>query len=191
VDDDGKLLQRYLAGEAAAFDELVKRHQRHLFAFIRQHVPDRPAAEDVLQETFMRMLTHISQYRHQGRLHSWLFRIAHNLIVDEHRKRRGASFVSLDESRPGENGGVPPLHERLADSDRGNPAFIAQRNERAEAAVRALALLPPAQREVFMLRQAGLSFREIARVQGCPLNTALGRMHDALEALRQQLEPET
>ena len=190
MDEDGELLRRYLAGEVAAFDELVRRHQRVLFSFVRRQVRDHATAEDLLQRTFIRMLTGIGHYRHQGRLRSWLFRIAHNLIVDDHRKQRNATIVSMDETYSANERDYPPLRERLAAPDRNNPEHIAQKREQADAAGKALARLAPAQREAFLLRQAGLSFKEIARVQNCPVNTALGRMHDALQALRRMLEAE-
>lgn len=191
MDDDGKLVQSYLAGEVAAFDELVRRHQGPLFSFISRHAPDRAAAEDILQETFMRMLTNIARYRHQGRLRSWLFRIAHNLVADEHRRRRTAVLVPLEASPAGADGGGLPLSERLPAPSRDEPESRAERRERGAAAEAALARLPDAQREVFLLRQSGLTFAEIARVQDCPLNTALGRMHDALAALRKLLKRES
>lgn len=191
MDDDGKLVQRYLAGEIAAFDELVRRHQGPLFNFISRHAPDRTAAEDILQETFVRMLTNIAQYRHRGRLRSWLFRIAHNLAVDEHRRRKTAALVPLEGAAPGVEGTGLPLSERLPAPGGDGPESRAERREKSEAAAAALARLPEAQREVFLLRQSGLTFAEIARIQDCPLNTALGRMHDAIAALRRLLKEES
>jgi RNA polymerase sigma-70 factor (ECF subfamily) len=190
VDDDGELLRRYLAGEAEAFDELVLRHQRPLFTFILNRVRDRGLAEDLLQETFARMLTHMADYRHRGRLRSWLFRVAHNLIIDDLRKRKGAVFVSIDERTEGPRGGGLALHERLPAPRRDEPDRIAEGADLAAVADRAARRLAPVQREVFLLRQAGLPFKEIARLQRCSINTALGRMHDAVQGLRRLLEEE-
>ena len=187
MDDDGELLQRYLEGDIGAFDELVRRHSPSVFAFIVHHTRERTRAEDVLQEVFIRMLTHLHEYRHRGRLRSWLFRIAHHLVIDEARQRRAARLIST-ETRPAAQGETgPTLGDLLPAPEQQQPEQRAERRELAAAAEDALGLLAPAQRDVFLMRQAGLSFKEIAHLQSCSINTALGRMHDAVLALRARL----
>ena len=187
MDDDGVLIQRYLGGDADAFEELVRRHQNVLFAFLLGRTRSRPLAEDLLQETFLRMLTHLPEYRHRDRLRSWLFRIAHHLVIDDVRARPPGQ-VSLD-ARPARlEGEGPAAGDTLPAPDARRPDRIAEGREEAARARAALDRLVPAQREVVLLRQAGLAFKEIARIQGCSINTALGRMHDAVLILRRALE---
>ena len=187
MDDDGRFVQRYLEGDIGAFDELVHRHSSSVFTFILRRVPDRSSAEDVLQDVFIRMLTHLHEYRHRGRMRSWLFRIAHNRIVDEARQRRSAGLISTETRHPAAEDTGPTLGDRLSAPAQQQPEQLAERRELAAAAEGALGLLAPAQRDVFLMRQAGLAFKEIARIQGCSINTALGRMHDAVRALRRRL----
>ena len=96
-------------------------------------------------------------------------------------------LVSTEQS-PGE--GMPTLGDLLPAPDSTRPDTTAERRESYAAAREALADLPAPQREVFLMRQSGLSFREISRAQRVPLNTALGRMHDAVTGLRKRLKTE-
>jgi len=189
VDDDRLLIQRYLEGNISAFDELFRRHAGSVYTFILHHVRDRTQAEDTLQEVFIRMLTHLHKYRHEGRLRAWLIRIALNLIVDQARQHKAAKLVSIETHpvRDPEREDGPTLGELLPAPERQQPERIAERRELAAAAKEALAGLAPAQRDVFLMRQAELSFKEIARLQGCSINTALGRMHHAVMTLQRRL----
>jgi RNA polymerase sigma-70 factor (ECF subfamily) len=187
VDDDGVLISRYLDGDAGAFGTLVRRHSPALFAFLLWRLRDRHRAEDVLQDTFLRMLTHLGKYRHSGRLRAWLFSIARNLAIDTERAG-GAGVLVSTEQAPGE--GMPTVGDLLPAPDSTRPDVIAERREGYAAARGALADLPASQREVFLMRQSGLTFREVARIQKVPLNTALGRMHDAVTRLRKRLKTE-
>lgn len=186
MDEDGALIRRYLDGDAQAFDELYRRHGPPLFAFLLVRCRDRARAEDLLQELFLRVVTHLPRYRHSGRFRGWLFRIAHRLLIDEARRRGGVVLVSSD-APVGEGDRPTSLGESFAGPERLQPEHAVERGEAADAAVRALARLSPAQREVFQLRQAGVAFKEIAQLQGVSINTALGRMHDAVTNLRRQL----
>ena len=187
MDDDGTLIRRYLDGDAGAFDSLVRRHSPALFAFLLWRMRDRHRAEDVLQDTFLRMLTHLEKYRHSGRLRAWLFSIARNLATDAERTAGAGRLVST-ESGPGE--GMPTVGDLLPAPESSRPDVTAERLEAYTAARSAVAELPAQQREVFLMRSAGLSFREIGRIQRVPLNTALGRMHDAVTRLRKRLKTE-
>lgn len=189
VDEDGVLIRRYLEGDAGAFDELYRRHGSPLFAFFLVRCRDRARAEDLLQELFLRVVTHLPRYRHSGRFRGWLFRIAHRLLIDEARRRGGVVLVSSD-APVGAGDHPAPLGDSFAGPERLQPEQAAERGEAAAAATRALGRLSPAQREVFQLRQAGVAFKEIANIQGVSINTALGRMHDAVTSLRRQLQGE-
>jgi len=196
VDDDGALLRRYLDGDAGAFEELMARHAPAIFGFLVLRVRDRQLAEDLLQDVFVRMLGAVQpradgdagpRYRHQDKLRAWLFRIARNLVIDHERRRAGVRLVPADaEAYPGRPGG-PTLGETLPGPEWLRPEHVAEQRDMADAARAAIERLPTAQREGFLMRQAGLSFKDIALTQDCPVNTALGRMHDAVVALRRHL----
>jgi RNA polymerase sigma-70 factor (ECF subfamily) len=189
VDDDGRLVERYRGGDNAAFDELVHRHGPVLFAFLLSRLRDRVTAEDLLQEVFLHALKGLPRYRHRGRFRAWLFRIAHNAVADHGRRAGRAKLLPLDSPPPGADAGAPALADQLPGPESERPDRVAERREAAAVVREAAERLPALQREVFLMRQAGLTFREIARLQRCPLNTALGRMHDAVQALRRTVRP--
>lgn len=189
MDEDGELVRRYLGGDVSAFDELVRRHAPGLLGFLLSRLRDRPRAEDVLQEMFLRVLRALPRYRHRDRFRAWLFRIAQNIMADAGRRGARVTLVSIDSRPPGADHDGPSLADQLPAPEHGAPDRVAERREVAAALREAVLRLPAAQRDVFLMRQAGLSFKEIARAQGCPLNTALGRMHDAIQALRRTVKP--
>jgi len=174
---DSALIRRYLNGDLSAFEALVERHQRPVFAYLLKMTGRKGDAEDIFQEMWMRALRHLSSYK-QKNFRGWLFRIARNLVID--RARRARPDVSLD--APRENGF--PLSETMPASapDPGEQAAHRQLAARIEAAVDTL---PAEQKEVFVMRmQGGLPFREIATAQGVSINTALARMQYAVRKLR-------
>lgn len=179
--DDAKLLEAYREGDAEALGELVERYKRPLFGFILRFSEGREDADEVFQEVWVRAIKNMNRYR-QKNLLSWLFRIAHNLMIDRIRQRK--PVVSFD--KPVGEEGVS-LSEQLATRQLG-PDSEAEGRELGLRIEGAVAKLPPEQREVFWLRmQADLSFKEIAKIQKCSINTALARMQYALSKLRSEL----
>ncbi len=167
------LVEGLKAGRPEAFERLVREHGDRIYRFVRRLVGER-AADDVAQEVMIRVFRSIGSYRPTGRFESWVFTIANNLCIDHARKRRPEA--GLAESAGEVPGGTAPLEDLEA------------REERL-ALLKAVERLPLDQRRVFLLREeGGLSFREIADLVGCPLNTALGRMHYAMENLRKALK---
>jgi len=163
-------------GDPAALARFVDQVQGPLLGYLCRMVGDRGRAEDALQETLLRALRALPKWRPEGSFEGWLFTIARNCAMDLLRER---PVVSLDgEDRPGDSiaGEDDPPDERV---DR---AILTGRLHEA------LAGLPPEQREVVSLRvYGGLSFKEIAKSTGCPINTALGRMRYALLNLKKAL----
>ncbi len=182
--DDAKLLAAYRNGDAESLGELVEKYKGPLFGFIYKFSEGREDADEVFQEVWVRAIKNMNRYR-QKNLLSWLFRIAHNLMIDRIRRNKPVSSLET----PAHEDGLA-LHERLAGSglspaDETGGHALGQRIE--EAATQ----LPFEQREVFWLRmQAGLSFKEIAKVQKCSINTALARMQYAVSKLRKDLAGE-
>ena len=183
---DEALLRRYeRAGDADAMEALVRRHAAALGAFLAGWGGD-AEAEDLAQETWLRVLRSPGSFR-GGSFRAWLLRVARNLAID--RSRRRAPALWLDAPAEGAGPDAPPLVEVLPDDGAPAPdAALLGAEDRARllAAVRAL---PGPQRDVFLLRAAGVAFADIAARFGIPLNTALGRMHYAMKALRAAFAP--
>lgn len=184
---DEALLRRYeRAGDAAAMEALVRRHAAALGAFLAGWGGDAAEAEDLAQETWLRVLRSPGSFR-GGSFRAWLLRVARNLAIDRSRRRSPALW--LDAPADGAGPDAPPLVEAIPDDAAPAPdAALLGAEDRARllAAVRAL---PGPQRDVFLLRAAGVAFADIAARFRIPLNTALGRMHYAMKALRASLAP--
>jgi RNA polymerase sigma-70 factor, ECF subfamily len=181
-ESDERLMLRFKAGDARAFEVLVRRHRTPVFSFLVRLTGDRGRAEDLTQEAFLKVVKASAAWEERARFTTWLFAIARNLAVDESRRqafRRAEPLepVRPDERRRDEAAAEDPPPDRAADAAMIRPKL--------EAALQAL---PPEQREVFLLREySGLKFAEIAEVTGTPENTVKSRMRYALEALRAEL----
>jgi RNA polymerase sigma-70 factor (ECF subfamily) len=181
-------MERYRDGDAAAFEVLVTRHQGPVFRFFLRHVGDLETAEDLTQETFIRVVHNRAGFRSGAKFTTWVYTIARNLSVDEMRRRRYRRHRSLDEPLPGRDGGrTRTLGDVVGDPTANTESGAADIETRA-ALERALGTLPTEQREVFCLREmGGLSFQEIADVVQCNENTVKSRMRYALERLHAAL----
>lgn len=184
-DDDGALVRRYLDGEPDAFAELVARHAPAVLGYLRSRTRSLEAAEDLTQEAFLRVLRSLPRYRHRERFRAWLLAIARNLATDREREEGRKKMVSIEQ--PVGASATLTLGDTLPGPERHDPARRAEIADDAARARQALAGLHAGQREVFDLRQAGMSFADIARLQRVSVNTALGRMHDAVRHLRAAL----
>ncbi len=174
---DSELIRKYRRGEVGAVDCLVRRHQKRLFGFIMNMVQNHATAEDIFQETWLRALRALDAYRDEN-FTAWLVKIARNIIIDRSRKREPE--LALDK----EDGEGRAQIENMPDPTP-DPAANAEFSDVGRMIFEAVSKLPPEQREVFLMRvEAGLSFKEIAAIQRVSINTALGRMHYAVERLR-------
>ena len=177
-------MARFRKGDARAFEVLVRRHRTPVFSFLVRLVGERPRAEDLLQETFLRVVRAAPGWEPRARFSTWLYGIARNLAIDESRRAAFRRTEPLDRSAPGQDPPIALLASGDPPPDRAAEAALLR--PRLEEA---LASLPAEQREVFLLReQAGLAFREIAAVTATPENTVKSRMRYALEGLRATLE---
>ena len=177
---DERLIAAARAGDPEAIGALYDRYHLRLYNYVLRLVGDRDRAADILQEVFLRLLRTLDGIEKKSRVRSWLFTVAHNLVVDEYR-RKGVE-ISTEASRSIDR--LPEIRTR-------EPGSIAERKEMLERLEEAVRELPLAQRSVFLLRRTtDMTFEEIAEVQGCPLGTALGRMHDAMKALKKKLGEE-
>jgi RNA polymerase sigma-70 factor (ECF subfamily) len=184
---DEDLMVQYQSGEVRAFEILLSRHKKPVFNFILRFVGDRETAEDLLQETFMRVIKGAEAYKRQAKFTTWLYTIARNLCVDQTRRRKHRRHASLDAPMSAsEDSGtlmdVIPGSEMASDRKSVN-------KELHETMQRAIAGLSEEQREVFLMREfLDLPFKQIAEVVGVPENTVKSRMRYALEKLRLELD---
>lgn len=184
---DEALMVRYQRGDRAAFATLVRRHQGPLFNFAFRQLRIPSAAEDVVQEAFVRVVQNAADFKHEARFTTWLYTIARNLCIDQLRKRALRRHASLDEPRQTEDGDGPTLGEQTADVKASVERDVSS-VEIKERIVRAVDTLPDEQREVFLMREvAHLPFKEIAEITGVPENTVKSRMRYALERLQAAL----
>jgi RNA polymerase sigma-70 factor (ECF subfamily) len=172
---DEELLSRYQSGDESGFEGLIERYRRPLFTVIARMVRDRGDAEDIFQETFIRVMQHHERFDPRRKFSTWIYAIATNLCRDHLRRGRRSPVAVMEE--------VP---EAAGDDD---PESESWGREVRTAVDRALELLPAEQREVFLLREyGGLSFKEVAVLTSSNLNTVLGRMHMAMKKLRAELD---
>lgn len=181
---DAELLKAYAAGNLSAFDTLVSRYQQVLFAWLVAQTGNRAESEDLFQEIWIRIMRHAERFTDTS-FKAWMWKIARNLVIDYRRKRK--PDLSLDATASEDE---QPLLNRIEGSER-SPAEHLELGDINQQVMAALQKLPDMQREVFLMRtQSDMSFNEIAETLEIPLNTALGRMHDALKKMRVFLRKE-
>src|SRR5947199_3522662 len=170
---DEELLAAYQQGDPGAFESLLRRHRAPLFTFLLRMLGDRERAEDLAQETFLRIVKGAQAWEHRARFQTWLFTIARNLCADQARRDRFRRADSLDAEGPeDEPAMVDSVPGREIDPSRG-----AESARLRPVLAKALQALPEEQREVFLLReQAGVAFKEIAELTGVNENTVKSRM---------------
>ncbi len=184
---DEALMLRYQQGEVRAFEILLTRHRRPVFNFILRFVGSREIAEDLLQDTFLRVIKGADKYERKAKFTTWLYTIARNLCVDQSRRQKHRKAQSLDAplSKGSEGGGT--LLDVVPGNEMGSDRKAASR-ELHQRLHNAIATLSEEQREVFLMREfLDMPFKQIADVVGVPENTVKSRMRYALEKLRLEL----
>ena len=177
---DEELALAYIDGNNRAFDELLTRNQEKIFTYIMYVVKDEDLANDLFQETFLKVITKLQnhQYADSGKFFWWLTRIAHNVIIDYYRAQRSDKVVDA----PRENDLSNLRSDNVMDGNRENELSNAQVLKDVK---RLMDALPEAQRDVVYMRfYQELSFKEIAKLTNVSINTSLGRMRYALINLR-------
>jgi RNA polymerase sigma-70 factor (ECF subfamily) len=183
--DDQQLIQLYMNGNSAAFGTLTLRYKDKIFTTIKLLVKDTYLAEDLLQDVFMRVIQTLTKgrYNEEGKFLPWVTRIAHNLCMDHFRKEKNIPVIRTSDDYDifeTLNTYATDVEERIVT------------NERNTDIKRMLDQLPADQREVIILRHfADLSFKEIATLTNCSINTSLGRMRYGLMNLRKMKQLET
>jgi RNA polymerase sigma-70 factor (ECF subfamily) len=179
---DQELIRLYQQGNEACLEILVKRHQRNVYTAIYLMVKNRALAEDIFQETFIKIVNTLrsDKYNEEGKFAPWAARVGRNLAIDYIRKMK--RDVTITDSE-GNN-----IFNYISIAEESNEDKIIR--SQSEHNIRQLVKrLPEEQRQVLIMRQWGnMSFQEIADATGVSINTALGRMRYALNNLRKMLE---
>ena len=176
---DKDLIKAYLHGDADAFTVLYERYKRQVYSFLLKMLADKSSSvDDLFQHVWIKTMKNLHRYRDQERFLAWLFSIARNTALDHFRKQKKKYiFSELDRED------TPEVENTSAEE----PWRNMDRSELLSAVEAALLLLSPEQREVFVMRQDGLSFKEIAKLHNCSINTALARMQYAMKNLQKEL----
>ncbi len=178
---DNELIQLFQQGNPRAFDVLIDRHQERIFNAINFMVKDSYLAEDLIQDIFIKIIGNLKlgKYNDEGKFLPWALRIAHNYCVDHFRKVKRTPTIKTSDDQD--------LFEIIKHAD--HPADYKMTRSQTHRDIQELVdLLPEEQREIIVLRHyANLSFKEIAQMTNCSINTALGRMRYGLINLRKMM----
>lgn len=181
-------MMAFKKGDVKAFERLLARHKKAIYNFCLRMLGDRAAAEDAMQEVFMRVVRSAKDWESHAKFTTWLYTIARNHCIDAIRKAGYRKTASLDQTLdPTEEAGST-LGDRVSDEESVTPDRGAESSRLRAKLASAIASLSEDQREVFVMREyAGMPFKDIASVVGVPENTVKSRMRYALEHLRAHL----
>jgi RNA polymerase sigma-70 factor (ECF subfamily) len=175
-------------GRESAFRELIRRYERPVFSLIYRMVRDRELAEDLAQDTFIKVLNHIDRYRPEFKLSSWLFKIANNVAID-HLRRRQLDTISMDGSPHAQSADAIEATSFDVVVDQESALDELEAREMGASIEQAIASLRPEYRSCIMLRHVeGRSYEEIAATLDLPLGTVKTYIHRARHELREALE---
>ncbi len=185
--EEARLVKACQEGDPAAFNLLVWRWEKPLYNFVYKYVGDATLAEDLVQDTFLKVLKSIRRYTYQGSLSTWLYRIAINLCKD-HLKRKRLPMVSMHDYYTTGSGERVYVQDRVRDETARTDESL-KAEEREELVRRLLAGLPEEERIVILLKEyQELTFREIAEVLDVPDGTVKSRLYHGLRSMRESLE---
>jgi len=187
---DNSLVREFIAGNDAAFTQLVSRYKDSLTNYLNMTIGDYDTAVDLCQETFLRVYRNIHRYSNIYQFSTWIYRIATNLAIDEmrYRKRRGRVFYNnILGSRSSNNDSEMPEFE-ITDARRG-PRDEMLRKESSRVLGEAIRSLPEKYRTAFIMKEVQeLPYETIAKVLNCSAGTIKSRLHRARELLQRKLE---
>tara|TARA_B110000090_G_scaffold97566_1_gene109835 strand:- start:67 stop:654 length:588 start_codon:yes stop_codon:yes gene_type:complete len=179
---DSILVSDFINGNESSLEVLIKRHKQRLYSFIYSKVLNRDIAEDVFQDTFIKVIRTLKKgnYNEEGKFLPWVMRIAHNLVIDHFRKtNRMPTFKNTDEF---------DIFSVIGDGNLNAEKKMIQEQIYADVS-ELVKELPEEQKEVLMMRiYKDMSFKEISENTGVSINTALGRMRYALMNMRKLIE---
>jgi RNA polymerase sigma-70 factor (ECF subfamily) len=178
---DEELVARSRSGDADSFNLLISRWERPIYALAYRVIGREEDARDVTQETFLRAFKGLAAFKGQAKFSSWLYRIALNLCRDWIRRKKRSPMVALPED--------VELEDVVADAGPVETVEdLVSRRELSGLVEAAMARLPEEQRTAIILKEYhGMTFQEIADLQGCPLSTVKTRLYQGLSVLRREL----
>lgn len=180
-------MQAYGQGEAAAFDALYARHKGGVYRYLLRHCGNAGTADELFQDIWMNVIRVRATYAPSAKFTTWLYTLAHHRVVDHWRSQGQASLVSIDDD---DDDSARSAVEALPGARGDEPEARVANRELAGSLAVALAALPPAQRDAFLLQQeSGLSLAEIAQLQGVGVETVKSRLRYAVARLRMELTP--
>ena len=175
---DEVLMERYRDGDAGAFDALYGRHKGGLFRYMLRQCGNHSIAEELFQEVWMNLTRARRTYVVQAKFTTYLYRVAHNRLIDYYRAQAGGVPMSFEDED------CPSL-DSIPDGRGVDPALSADHRQQAERLLQLIGALPEAQREAFLLQQeSGMSVEEIAETTGVSRETAKSRLRYAIAKLR-------
>jgi RNA polymerase sigma-70 factor (ECF subfamily) len=179
---DEALMERYRDGDAGAFDVLYGRHKGGVYRYLTRQCGNRGIAEELFQDVWMNLIRARAAYTVQAKFTTYLYRLAHNRLIDHYRSQAGGAAVSFDE----EDG---PSVDNVVAARGDNPAVSADVRQQAARVLELIENLPTAQREAFLLQQeSDMSIEEIAQATGVSRETAKSRLRYALAKLREGMQ---
>ena len=179
---DEELVDRAKGGDQDSFNQLILRWERPIYALAYRVIGREEDARDVCQDTFLRAFRALPGFKGEAKFSSWLYRIALNLCRDWIRRQRRAPTVQIPE-------GVDPVEMVGEQGPAESIEELVSRRELSAVVEEAMALLPEEQRTAIVLKEYhGMTFQEIADLQGCPLSTVKTRLYQGLSVLRRHLE---
>ena len=185
--DDSALVAAYLAGEKRAFTELTERYQTRLLNFVYRTTGDRERAEDLVQETFIRVYRHLHRFDQSKKFSTWIYTIASNLAKNELRNRSRNPLVLFQTIKKNWEADQRPLEW---EDNTYRPDDLFRKRHLREMVESAVEQLPEHHRTVFMLREMeGKSYEEIAEITGCNLGTVKSRLNRARNNFAQIIAP--
>jgi RNA polymerase sigma-70 factor (ECF subfamily) len=182
ISSDEELMERYRDGDAGAFDMLYGRHKGGVFRYLVRQCGNRGIAEELFQDVWMNLIRARAAYTVQAKFTTYLYRLAHNRLIDHYRAQSGNAPASFDDVDGPALGDVAAARNH-------DPAVSADVRQQAQRMLQLIENLPAAQREAFLLQQeSDMSVEEIAQATGVSRETAKSRLRYALVKLREGMQ---
>ena len=190
--NDGALIDKFLkTNDLALFKSLVRRHQNRVYSAAFRILGNAEEAEEVVQDTFVKVHQNLGKFRNESSFSSWMFRISHNLCMDmlRSKQRRGFQFIHF-ESQAQEDPDISPTAINQLPDDMPNPAQQMDAQEQEQIIAQSIQQLPDTQKTVLVLHDVeGFSYQEISEITGMNLGTVRSRLHYGRLKLRDILSP--
>lgn len=183
IREDGQLVRRCLKGDERAYGRLLEKYRRPVYGIVRRMIPNDEEARDIAQEAFIRAFRSLKTFDPERSFANWIFRIATNLCIDHHRRRKLATVPLVRTDKDGEE-------ERQVEVEASGPTPAEEFSdrERSRRLLEMVNALPPLYRAVLLLRHMeGRSYEEIAGILDLPLGTVKARIHRAHRLLKEKL----